>query len=270
MEPHPLKDALEALYRKYNRRRYVEPDPLQFLYEYPGLEDREIVALVASSLAYGRVAQILKSVSGVLDVLGPSPFEFVMNTPVGSLKRALSGFRHRFTTGEDVAAMLHSARCLIKRHGSLMAFFASGLKPRDTSVLQALTRFAAAFESPGGKACFLVPRPERGSACKRWNLFLRWMVRKDDVDPGGWDLPPSLLIVPLDTHMYRICTRLGATCRKQADMRAALEITRSFSRIISEDPVRYDFALTRLGIRGDTDPDDFFRGLPGPWSFPDE
>ena len=104
------------------------------------------------------------------------------------------------------------------------------------------------------------PSPERGSACKRINLFLRWMVRKDRVDPGGWDkVPRSMLIIPLDTHMYHICTGLNMTCRKSADMTTAVEITEAFRKIAPEDPVRYDFSLTRLGIRKDADPDSFLR-----------
>ncbi|MCD6487215.1 MAG: TIGR02757 family protein, partial [Syntrophobacterales bacterium] len=100
----------------------------------------------------------------------------------------------------------------------------------------------------------LLPSPAKGSACKRLNLFLRWMVRHDDVDPGGWDdISSSKLIIPLDTHMHRICLALGITKRKQADMKTALEITRSFQVMAPHDPVRYDFALTRLGIRKDTD-----------------
>lgn len=254
-----LGEVLDSLYQKYNRRRYVRPDPLQFLYAYPDLRDREIAALVASSLAYGRVARILKSVAVVLDVLGPSPYDYLVGGSFETMRSAFSGFRHRFTAGDDIARMLWAARGLIERHGSLEGFFLSGLDPGHEDILPALSRFARGFQAGDGKRNFLVPRPEKGSACKRWNLFLRWMVRKDDVDPGGWDgIPASLLIVPLDTHMHRICTRLGGTCRKQADMRTALESTRTFRRVCPEDPVKYDFALTRLGIREDTDMEGFF------------
>jgi uncharacterized protein (TIGR02757 family) len=108
----------------------------------------------------------------------------------------------------------------------------------------------------------LLPSPDKGSACKRLNLFLRWMVREDAVDLGGWKgIPASKLIVPLDTHMYRICSSLNMTCRKPADMATALEITKYFRKISPEDPVRYDFAITRLGIRDDAEPELFFAGL---------
>ncbi|MGD8386637.1 MAG: TIGR02757 family protein [Desulfobacteraceae bacterium] len=256
----PLKTALDDLYRTYNRRCFACPDPLQFLYAYTDLRDREVAGLVASSLAYGRVAQILRSVSTALGVLGPSPFDFVMHASLSTLRSALAGFRHRFSTGEDIAGMLWAARLVIRRHGSLENGFLAGLRPEHETVLPALTSFVRALRSSGAGASFLLPQPEKGSACKRWHLYLRWMVRKDEVDPGGWDrVPPSMLIVPLDTHMHRIGLRLGGTTRKQADARAALEVTKSFLCIAPEDPVRYDFSLTRLGIRADTDLEGFLR-----------
>ena len=254
------KTALDDLYRTYNRRCFVRPDPLQFLYAYPALRDREIAGLVASSLAYGRVSQILRSVSIALGVMGPSPFDFLMHASLSTLRAAFRGFRHRFSTGEDLASMLWAARHVIQHHGSLENAFVAGLRPEHETVLPALTAFVRALFSSGAGAGFLLPQPEKGSACKRWHLYLRWMVRKDEVDPGGWNrVSPSRLIVPLDTHMHRMGLRLGGTARKQADARAALELTRAFLCIAPEDPVRYDFSLTRLGIRSDADLEGFFR-----------
>lgn len=118
-----------------------------------------------------------------------------------------------------------------------------------------VTELTAVFE---GKPVSLLPAPAKGSACKRLNLYLRWMVRKDNVDPGGWDgIPASRLVVPLDVHMHRISSSLGLTARKAADIKTAIEITRAFRKISPEDPVRYDFCLTRLGIRDDLDPAQF-------------
>ena len=95
----------------------------------------------------------------------------------------------------------------------------------------------------------LVPIPEKGSAAKRLHLFMRWMIRKDAVDPGGWDdLSPSRLIVPVDVHMHRICTHLAFTQKKQANLKTAVEVTQCFRKIMPQDPVKYDFALTRIGI----------------------
>ena len=243
------EQTLRALRRRLNRRCYVHPDPLEFLYGYDDPEDREVAALVASSLAYGRVEQILKAVSAVLERLGPRPARMIRDQSPRRLAEKLEGFKYRFATGANVAAMLSGARRLIRARGSLAASFAAGLRPGDSTVLPAMRAFAA--ELSCGNGCgHLVPDVAAGSACKRLNLMLRWLVRRDQVDPGGWQaVPAAMLIVPLDTHMHRIGLALAATDRKTADMRTALELTAAFRRIAPADPTRYDFALTRLGIR---------------------
>ncbi len=256
--PKSLKQRLDKLYAELNRREYVSPDPLQFLYDYDDPEDREIVGLIASSLAYGRVAQILRNVKAILDCM-TEPRKFVEVKTRAQMERAFAGFKHRFTTGAEMAALLAGARQAIKQHGSLGECFASLVEKNDADVRPALARFVAELNKGAeGNAPSLLPEPERGSACKRLHLYLRWMVRKDDVDPGGWEcVAPSKLIVPLDTHMHRICSAIGLTNRKPADARTAREITDSFCKFSPDDPVRYDFAITRLGIRSDMTPDEF-------------
>lgn len=241
------KRSFESLYGKYNHRRFVHPDPLEFLYDYKDVRDREIVALIASSLAYGRVRQILKSVSRVLKVMGASPSAYLKKSNDNEIRKAFKGFKHRFTTGDDISCLLIGMRSAIEGHGSLENCFLFGLKDKDCTVLEALTSFEKELSS---MSCLnLIPSAEKKSACKRLNLFLRWMVRKDAVDPGGWKtVPPSKLIVPLDTHMHRLARELGFTKRKQANLRTALEITEAFRKIEPGDPVKYDFALTRFGI----------------------
>ncbi|MBN1593761.1 MAG: TIGR02757 family protein [Candidatus Coatesbacteria bacterium] len=262
------KNVLEQLYEKYNRREYVHPDPIEFLYYFDTVGDREIVGLIASSLAYGRVVQILRSIKMVLDKIGPSPREFLLNVSEEELRRRLLRFKHRFTTGEEMVEMLLSAKSLIERHGSLHECFTSGLNDKETTVLQALERFSDKLISRNGDRegakNSLIPSPGLGSACKRINLFLRWMVREDEVDPGGWDgVPKSKLMIPLDTHMHRIGLALGLTGKKCADGRCAAEITEAFRKIEPDDPARYDFALTRLGIRPDCDMAAFLNELAG-------
>ena len=253
MSPLILGKTLEHLYQKYNRRKFVHPDPLEFLYNYEELRDREIVGLIASSLAYGRVSQILKSVSAVLEKMTPSPSQFIEKASRESLLHTFSGFKHRFTTGDELAAMLFGIKNVIMKYDSLYACFKTGVTNNGKSILPALTEFMEELSSGfNSRNNSLLPSPAKGSACKRLNLFLRWMVRCDDVDPGGWsDISLSKLVIPLDTHMYRICLALGFTKRKQADMKTALEVTSAFQKITPHDPVRYDFALTRLGIRRD-------------------
>jgi uncharacterized protein (TIGR02757 family) len=255
------REKLDELYALYNHREFVYPDPLAFLYDYHGFQDREIVGLIASSLAYGRVAQILKSVSSILERMNPSPYSFLLNSSRKTLLSRFTDFKYRFTTGKELASLLWALKCVIERYGSLYVCFTAGLNNDDNTILPALSSFVKELNvSPSGRKNSLLPSPNRGSACKRLNLFLRWMVRQDNVDPGGWSkVPVSKLIVPLDTHMHRICFKLNLTRRKQADMRTAIDITYAFRRIIPEDPVRYDFAITRLGIRKDGDLAEFLK-----------
>ncbi|MBN1283323.1 MAG: TIGR02757 family protein, partial [Proteobacteria bacterium] len=213
--------------------------------------------LVASSLAYGRVAQILRSVRTVLDRMG-EPRRFVIDATPARLRKTFSDFKHRFTTGDEMAAMLAGAARAMKRHSSLGACFASHAKRGDEDAMPALCGFVSEL----GAGTSLLSEPGRGSACKRLNMFLRWMVRRDEVDPGGWrGVSPAKLIVPLDTHMYKISKRLGFTARKAADCRTAREITAAFKKFAPDDPVRYDFSLTRLGIRSELCVSDFFKTL---------
>lgn len=244
---HDLAGALESLYRKYNRREFVSPDPLQFLYEYENPLDREIVAFIASSLAYGRVAMILRNVRRVLDVMGKSPREYVTHGSYGIFMNDLKGFKHRFTDAEDMACFLAGILSVLKSHGSLGGFMASEYAASG-NIVSALSSFISTIS--GGMKNSLLADPAKGSACKRHFLMLRWLARCDDVDPGGWGkIPASSLIVPLDTHMYAVCRALGFTTRKAADLKTAREITLCFSRLCPEDPVKYDFVLTRFGIR---------------------
>jgi len=245
-----IPGQLERLYKRCNRREFVSPDPLEFLYRYEDPADRELVGLVASSLAYGRVLQVKKSIEDVLARMGPSPSRFVRDSTPASLCRTFSGFRHRFTTGDEMAAMLIGIKDVAGGYGSLHACFSGALERGSQTVASALALFVEELSAPSpGCRNSLLPSPARGSACKRLNLFLRWMVRCDDIDPGGWDdIPPSALIVPLDTHMHRVSFGLGFTRRRQADMRTALEVTDAFREMVPDDPVRYDFILTRPGI----------------------
>ncbi len=251
-----LGPALEELYDHYNRFEHIHPDPLEFVYLYDKKLDRELSAFIASALAYGRVRQILRSVRSVLDTMGPSPSAFLLENRPAVIRRAFESFKHRFTTGEILSNLLVALRQITLDYGSLESCFLAGFSEQDPNILPALAGLVKKLELACGRTMqTFLPSPGGGSACKRLNLFLRWMVRSDNVDPGIWQsIPSSHLIVPLDTHMYRIAAAMGLTSRKQADIRCAIEITEAFSLVRPDDPVRYDFALTRLGIKPETPP----------------
>ncbi len=246
--------CFEALYESFNQRAFLHPDPLEFVHEYTEECDQEVVGLIASSLAYGRVAQILKSVSRVLELLGASPSAFLVEAAPPEIERSFKEFRHRFTSGAEISALLIGIGRTLRKHGSLESCFVDGMESSDATVMPALGRFVAGLsESCGDHPGSLLALPERGSACKRLHLYLRWMVRRDEIDLGPWTrVSPSKLVVPVDTHMHRISRVFGLTERKQADIKTALEITGGFRRFAPDDPVKYDFAITRIGINRDT------------------
>lgn len=248
------KIKLDDIYRQYNKASFVHPDPLEFLYFFKDIRDREIVGLIASALAYGRVDMIIKSVSSVLDIMNKSPYLFLQNADKKFLLQKYKQFRHRFADGKNLAALLYGAKNVIDRFGSLNNCFVSGLSSDHKNILPAMTFFSHELILSDNNPGHLIARPEKGSACKRMNLFLRWMVRKDRVDPGGWNnIDKSKLIIPVDTHMHKIGVMLGFTSKKQANMKTAIEITQGFKNISPKDPAKYDFALTRFGIRKDMD-----------------
>ena len=249
-----LRLKLEELYRRYNRPEYISPDPLEFVVAQGGTGDCEVVGLIAASLAFGSVVQINRSVARVLEVLA-EPRRCVLEMRRGELSRAFHGFRHRYVDGGNLVDLLSGIRGVLERYGTLDACFREGLREDDETVLPALDGFVGRVrEGYGGRKNYLLASPCDGSACKRMHLYLRWMVRRDSVDPGPWrGVAASKLVVPLDTHMHRVALRLGLTRRKQANGATALEITGAFREIVPEDPVKYDFALTRPGIRKEND-----------------
>jgi len=240
-----LRKILESLYGRYNQREYVNPDPLFFLYDYPHVRDREIVGLIASCLAYGRVNMIMKTVKEVLRETGPSPYKFLMETRDSEIEKTFRGFKYRFSTEAHLCDLFKGIQSVLKEYGSLENCFSGDDRGED----EGLVRLYRAITRTGDVG-HLLADPVKTSACKRSHLFLRWMVRKDAVDPGGWaSVSPAQLVYPVDTHMFKIGTMLGFTRRKNADKGCAMEITRGFRNINPGDPVKYDFTLTRFGIR---------------------
>ena len=240
------KAFLEDLYFKYNHREFVHPDPLEFLYNYDTCIDKEVVGLIASSLAYGNVKQILKSVKTVLKPLGKNPAVRIHDLTPKDAEYFYRDFKHRFTTSEELIELLIGMGRVLKEYGSLRNFIKETYN-RTENLLKTQEIFVSNIIKSKNS---LLPDVSKGSACKRLNLYFRWMVRHDEVDPGCWRgiIPPSQLIIPLDTHMHAFALRSGFTRRKSNALTTALEITDKFREINPEDPVKYDFAITRAGI----------------------
>jgi uncharacterized protein (TIGR02757 family) len=256
-----VREALDRLYQGFNHPESAL-DPIQIVRRYPRLEDREIVAFVAAGLAFGRVASVMASVEAMCAVMGQAPSDFVRSfdpTRDGAPLRALV---HRWTRGNDFVGLVWILKSLITTHGSLERAFAVGLSSSADDVESALETFSTAARAvdlrpaygrvpraPG--VHYFFTRPSTGSACKRLNLFLRWMVRKDGVDPGGWTaIAPRQLIVPLDTHTIRIGRCLRLTRRASPGWGMAMDITTALRALDPVDPVRYDFALCHLSMMG--------------------
>jgi len=256
-----LKPYLDRLVADYDRR-FLATDPLAFVHRFGKPADQEVAGLLASCLAYGNVAAIRGSVGEALRRLGSSPAAALEGLSDTDLIRKYRGFRHRFTSGQDVAALLAAAREMRRSHGSIGGFFRVGHRAGAPTLREALVSFVdraldrdlSAFyrrrPAAGRGVRFLLPSPREGSGCKRLNLYLRWMVRENDgVDLGLWEgIPPRQLLVPVDTHVARIASYIGLTDRKSTGWGMTEEITASLRELDPRDPVRYDFALCRLGI----------------------
>jgi uncharacterized protein (TIGR02757 family) len=259
-----LRAFLDLAYARFNRPELIHPDPLELVLGYEGADDREVAGLLSACLATGRVASILSGARSALRLIGESPARGLEAIGREGLIEAFAGFRYRFFSGRDIALLLWGAARLRAEHGSLGSYFRQRLRGRPvgegSAMAAAMADFSSALRAAAGgpfsKA--LLPNPEDGSACKRPMLWLRWMARRDAVDPGPWEpgLEPYLL-VPLDTHMDRVGRGLGLLRGRARGIKAALELTASFREIAPEDPARYDFALTRPGINAcvDTGPD---------------
>ena len=251
-----LRRRLEDLYRSFDRA-YLETDPLAFVHRYDSDADREIVGFLASGLAFGNVKAIQASLSRLLRSMGDSPSSFVDRFEPRRDAGVLSGTYHRWIRSSDLIAVLAVMRRMRERSGSIGAFFLEGYRPGDDDIGRSLASFseraralAPAAGREGGTVASFFASPRDGSACKRLNLYLRWMVRDGDgLDLGIWKgISRRQLVLPLDTHLARLTRALGLTQRRSPGWRMAVEATRSLALFDPDDPVKYDFSLSRLGI----------------------
>ena len=267
-----LRERLDELVETFDVST-IEPDPLQLVLRYDDPLDQEVAGLVAAAFAYGRADIIVANIGAVLARMRPSPYRYLVSFDRDEAMRRFAGFAHRFHKTPELVAFLERIAGAIRAHGSLGALFRECYDERDADVGPSLARFVASLRGvqqaapneprraarpsrslahardDGAALQYLLTSPSDGSACKRMNLFLRWMVRRTSPDLGLWTfVDPAKLVVPLDTHVHRIATFLGLNGRKTADWKAARALTDRLARFDAADPVRYDFALCRLGI----------------------
>jgi uncharacterized protein (TIGR02757 family) len=252
--PHLLE-----LERQLDRRARMAADPVELVHRYGDVADVEVSALLSAAVAYGRVDLFKPRLARLLDALGPAPGAAARDLSEAELRQRCASFAYRMTGAEEVARLLSGAGAIIRRHGTLGAAFTRAFAAAgEPTVRGALSRFSGELLDPvlpsagplRRRLQHLWPHPDRGSACKRPNLMLRWLVRgPDGVDLGLWrGVPKSALVVPLDTHVHRIARLVGLTARRDVSWRTAEEITAGLRALDPDDPVRFDFPLSHLGI----------------------
>lgn len=244
MPNETLAERLEVLHQRWHQPLFLGTDPLMLVLEADS-PDREVVAFLVSCLAVGRASLIVEAGRTLLERIGKPVAHRLTEAEQGSWDRVMEGFVYRFFSASKVAALLDSLGDVLRRFGTLERAWSS----TGNAGWDALAAFSSLFHRPDRDLGVLVPTPQTSGAAKRLNLFLRWMVRRDGIDPGGWThLIPAQLYMPVDTHVLQWARAEGLTARNTADQRACWEITEALKRICPQDPLRYDFAITRAGM----------------------
>jgi uncharacterized protein (TIGR02757 family) len=251
-----LKRKLDYHYKQFDSSQ-IYPDPLIFPHRFSNKADIELSAFISSIFAYGNVKQIINSLEKLHSLFGNSPREFIVNFNKKEHITFFKKFKHRFYTGNDTEILFNIIKYILTEYGSLKELFLLSYSNDSENIKESLSAFSKklnnialnlADESRGVK--FMFPNPKSGSACKRMNLFLRWMVRKDELDFGLWnEIYTNKLIIPVDTHIANISRKIGLTKRKIADWKMAEEITENLKKFDSHDPIKYDFAICHIGMR---------------------
>ena len=258
-----LREPLERLYREFDYAARIARDAIEFPLRYPAPDDRELVALLTTCLAYGRVDLFGRALEGVLSAMAPSPAAFVRDFDARRDADRFASFIYRFNRPRDVVAFCVATRDLLARHGTLEKVFVAGDAEPQGPIRPALERFSRAFLEadlhdvfPRGRISrgyrHLFPLPSAGGPCKRLHLFLRWMVRRESPDLGLWtSVSPARLLMPIDTHVENMSRALGLTRRRSRTWLMAEEITARLAALDPADPVKYDFALCHTRMAGD-------------------
>ncbi len=250
-----ITDLLSQKAQQYNRPDFVKDDPIQIPKRFSKLQDIEIAGLMAAVLAWGQRKTIIRKTQELMRLMDNAPHDFVLNHQTQDLKRFLD-FKHRTFQTTDLLYFIEFFKQFYHENNSLESLFSAKMKPQDSNVGKGLIHFHDQFfslpDSPA-RTRKHIATPTRKSACKRLNMYLRWLVRNDDqnVDFGLWkSLKMSQLVCPLDVHVERVSRHLGLLTRPQTDWQAAIELTENLKKIDPNDPVRFDFALFGLGLEG--------------------
>lgn len=250
-----LRRRLDSLLKLYCKEQYVKNDPLGEVIKFPKHANREVAAFVAAGFAFGNIKSILAHLRKIWQVTGPDILSFTKRYAVNKEYIAFRELKYRWISPQATASLFRVLGQILKGHGSIESFFIKGQCPNLSESLQSFCERALAYAPPELEAGdlrglrYFFSLPGSGSACKRLNLFLRWMARNDPPDLGLWSsILPSELVIPLDVHVARVATSLGLTSRKTRDWKMALEITEALRAIEPEDPLKYDFALHKLGV----------------------
>lgn len=271
MDFNKLKKILDELYISY-KHAFSSKDPVWLLHTFNDERDAELAGFITAVYTYGSVDQINKFTRLFMERLNNKPYEFIINFSKHKDKKYLEGLNYRFNTSGDAIKLVNALNSVIIKYGSLKNLFLAGYNNEDKNIIPALTYFSKVINSyipsPLGRegrglksfSHYMVSNPAGGSASKRMNLFLRWMVRKDEIDPGLWDdIPASKLIIPVDTHIARVSKKLNLVKRKSVDIKFAIELTETLKRFDAGDPVKYDFSLCHMGIDKKPIPEGLFQ-----------
>ena len=246
-----LKAFLDGKVDRYNRPDFIASDPISIPHRFSEKKDREIAGLFAATLAWGQRVTILKNAERLMQWMDFSPYDFIVNHRTSDLK-LFASFVHRTFNGDDCLFFIAALREIYSTRPDLASVFAEGLE-RFGDMAGAISHFRQVMlcSEHLSRSRKHLPDPLQGSASKRINMYLRWMIRKDDcgVDFGQWDkISPSKLLCPLDVHSGRTARALGLLMRPQDDIKAALELTDRLKELNPEDPISYDFALYGIGV----------------------
>lgn len=253
MDHTELQALLDLKYDQFNKPGFIEDDPVSIPHSFTRKEDIEISAFLSAVIAWGRRVMIIKNANRLIEMMDMAPHDFVLNASEHDLE-PLTAFVHRTFNGEDCLALIKALKRVYQDFGGLETIFSSAIKPSDDTVYGGIEHARSVLLATEGfpsRTHKHVASPARGSAAKRINMFLRWMVRNDGrgVDFGIWkNIASRQLICPLDVHTGNVARKLGLLERKQNDWKAALELTTNLRKFSPEDPVKYDFSLFGLGV----------------------